>query len=551
MKSLTKYIYAHALKNSLEHGSAVEGKILPKLFAHGLEKSQIKSIMPEIKKIIEEVNSLSEEEKKSMIEEYKEFLPERHVRPENYLPELKDIKNLVMRFEPSPSGPLHVGHSYVLTLNAEYVKRHGGKLILRIADTNPENIYPPTYKLIPEDANWLTQDTISEIIIQSDRIPIYYKYAEKLLDLNKLYICTCESESYKELLNKSKACPCRELPKEEQKSRWEKMFSTYKQGEAVVRLKTNLKDKNPAMRDFPLFRINETPHPRQKKKFRIWPLMNIAVTVDDIESKITHIIRAKDHADNAKRQAIIYSYLNLKSPETMFVGRINFLGMPLSTTETRKAIERKKYSGWDDIRLPTLLALKRRGFTPQALVKYALGVGITLTDKTVSKEEFFKSIEAFNRQIIDSTADRYSFIHKPIELKILNAPKISSVKVPVHPDKKEQKTIKVGKIFISENDFEKFKGEEIRLLHLYNVKLHAKSHNAEYTSKENKNIQKINWVSSFVPTQILLPTGEKIQGIAEESIKTLKYNEIVQFERFGFAKLDKRGKKHEFWFTHK
>src|SRR3989344_3258289 len=138
MKPLTDYIKAHALKNALEHGKADPSRILPKLFQHGLQKSQIKDAIPTINKIIEEINSLSKEEQEKQFAELESTIPEKEEKIHD-LPELKDTENIVMRFEPSPSGPLHVGHSYVLSRNAEYVRRYNGKFILRISDTNPEN----------------------------------------------------------------------------------------------------------------------------------------------------------------------------------------------------------------------------------------------------------------------------------------------------------------------------------------------------------------------------------------------------------------------------
>ena len=104
-------------------------------------------------------------------------------------------------------------------------------------------------------------------------------------------------------MDNRKACNCRSLSVKENLERWKKMLDKkgYKTGEVVLRFKSSMQDSNPAMRDFPLARINETPHPLQKKKYRVWPLMNLAVTVDDIELKMTHVIRGKDHKDNAKR----------------------------------------------------------------------------------------------------------------------------------------------------------------------------------------------------------------------------------------------------------
>jgi len=350
---IKKYALQNAIKfNGKPSAGAVIGKILGE--KPGLKKN-IKEIAKKVNETIKEISSLSLEEQKILLEkEAPELLKEKnHKKKERILPNLKNTKNLIMRFEPSPSGPLHIGHAYVLSLNSEYCRKYKGKLILRIGDTNPEKIYEPAYKLIEEDANWVTKNNISKVIIQSDRLETYYKYMEKLLELEKAYICTCNPEKYKELITKQQACPCREL---KQKGRWEEMFKGYKQGEAVARIKTDLNHKNPAMRDFPVFRINDSKHPKKGKRYRVWPLMNMAVTVDDIETKVTHVIRAKDHQDNALRQKYIYNYLKKPFPEAIFVGRINFKGMAVSCSKTRPLIDNKTYTGWDDIRLPFLKA---------------------------------------------------------------------------------------------------------------------------------------------------------------------------------------------------
>jgi glutamyl-tRNA synthetase len=186
--------------------------------------------------------------------------------------------------------------------------------------------------------------------------------------------------------------------------RWKKMLDKsdkgFKQGEAVLRFKSNMKHKNPAMRDFPLARINTTKHPLQGTKYKVWPLMNLAVTVDDIETKMTHIIRGKDHRDNAERQKMMYEALGIgkKFPWTGFLGRIHFKGMELSTREFRKGIEEGKYTGWDDPRLPTLLALKKQGCKPMAFWRFAERIGISENDKTFDKKEFFQLLDYFNRQ---------------------------------------------------------------------------------------------------------------------------------------------------------
>lgn len=159
--------------------------------------------------------------------------------------------------------------------------------------------------------------------------------------------------------------------------------------------------KNPAMRDFPLARINLTKHARQDKKYRIWPLMNLAVSADDIEDKMTHIIRAKDHRDNAERQAMIYKALGKEKqiPWTAFLGRYKFKDMELSATKMREAIEKKQYKGWDDPKLPTIASLRKQGYKPSAFWKFAEQVGLSESDKVMDRKEYFNLLNAFNRGV--------------------------------------------------------------------------------------------------------------------------------------------------------
>ena len=152
-------------------------------------------------------------------------------------------------------------------------------------------------------------------------------------------------------------------------------------------------------RDFPLASINLHKHPLQKNKYRVWPLMNLSVTADDIEMKISHIIRGKDHADNAKRQEMIYKVLGLekKFPWTFFMGKIKFTDIALSKRKLNLAIKEGKYSGAEDVRLPTISSLKKRGYKPEAFEKFAEQRGLTDVDKLISQKDFFKIIDTFNK----------------------------------------------------------------------------------------------------------------------------------------------------------
>ena len=398
MKDFEKKARAYALKNALAHeGKAMQSPVISSLFNEGLKKEEVGKYAKDIVKIISEVNSLSHEEQEKEFKKLEKETSHREVR--EGLEELPNAKKgVVMRFAPSPSGPYHIGHAMTACISFLYVKKYKGKFYVRIEDTNPENIYPKAYKMIKEESDWLF-DKKAKIIIQSERMEIYYKYIEKLINKKAVYVCTCSQERFKEFIEKKKDCPCRKNSLKENMERWKKMLDKngFREGEAVLRFKSDMKHKNPAMRDFPLARINLTKHPLQGNKYRVWPLMNLAVGVDDIEMKMTHIIRAKDHRDNAERQRMIFAVLKKKFPWTAFLGRIHFKDMELSTTKMRQAIEKKEYRGWDDKRLPTIASLKKQGYKPSAFWKFSEQVGLSENDKVMDREEYLRLLDNFNK----------------------------------------------------------------------------------------------------------------------------------------------------------
>jgi glutamyl-tRNA synthetase len=151
------------------------------------------------------------------------------------------------------------------------------------------------------------------------------------------------------------------------------------------------------MRDFPLMRINEHEHPRQKKRYRAWPLMNLAVPVDDIELGMTHIIRGKDHMDNAERQKMIFKVFDKKFPWTYFMGRIKFKDLILSKRKLNAMINSGELSGEDDEKVPTISSLKKRGYKPETFAKFIEQRGLTEVDKVIDSKEFFKILDGFNK----------------------------------------------------------------------------------------------------------------------------------------------------------
>jgi len=401
-KSWQDKIVAYALKNAIEHeGKAQEGAVIAGLFHEGLKQEEVKIVVNDIKKVVAEVNRLGLDKQKQEFEKLKGVTSKRKER--KGLPTLPQAKKgkVIMRFAPSPSGPLHVGHAATACISFLYVKKYGGKFYIRIEDTNPENIYKPAYKMLKDEAKWLFNNK-AQIVIQSQRMKLYYQYAKDLIEKEKAYVCSCSQKKMQELRRKGKECSCRQFPLDEQTKRWEKMLKkgkgAYKEGDAVLRFKGDMQDKNPAFRDFPLARIVEKSHPLQGKKYRVWPLMNLAVAVDDIEQKMTHIIRAKEHRDNAKRQEMIFNVFDKKYPWAAYLGRWHFKDMVLSTTKMRKAIEAGEYKGWEDERLPTIASLRKRGYKKEAFWKFSEQVGLSETDKVIDKKEYFRLLDYFNKK---------------------------------------------------------------------------------------------------------------------------------------------------------
>lgn len=565
---MKKSILQWTLKNALDfQGKANANAVLGKVLAEHPElKKNIKEVLGEIAKTIKEVEKLSPAEiQKKLRQLNPQLLQEQPPQKEEQLKLLPNAQNgkVVVRIAPSPSGPLHIGHAYGVSINYEYAKMYHGKLILRLEDTNPENIYPPAYQMIEQDAQWLTDQGVAKIVTQSSRLGIYYDYGEKLVRSGNAYVCTCDADSWRELKKIKKACPCRNILVKENQLRYAKLFTEYAEGEAVVRLKTDMEHPNPAMRDIAIMRIVEHLHPKTGKEQRLWPLMVFAVAIDDHELGITHVLNGKDQADNALKERLIMECFDWKAPEYKHWGIINFQGFVISKTETKRAIEEGKYTGWDDIRLPFLPALRRRGYQPGAFRKFAREMGLSLNDKTVSMEEFWKTINAFNREIIEPQANRYFFIDQPKKITIDGAPQ-KKVELDLHPDfpKRGQRTIMVQKeIYLSKSDQENLSAGKIhRLMEYCNFTSNKQKYAfVSENYEEYKNAPARGLIMHWLPVQddlpqveVVMEDGSVMKGLGEKSLLTVPVGEIVQLERRYFARVDhKERNKITLWYLHK
>ena len=548
MKDFSKEIRAYALKNALEFGKADAGRILPKLFQHGLDKKDIKLIMPKIAEIVEEVNSVDDIKQQRELHDLKGVVKEPE-KKEDGLPELENavMGKVVTRLAPEPSKYNHIGHALVFMIQYLYAKKYNGRCILRFDDTNPEKSTKEFYDAMKEDLTWIGIEWDEELIA-SDNMEKYYELAEKLIKSKESYVCKCSQDEVKKLREKMKACKCRNNTVAENLEEWKNMLNRkYGESERTLRLKGDMKSNNGVMRDPVIFRISHAKHFIQGEKYAVWPMYDFENPVEDALNGVTHVIRSKEFEMRAELHEYILKLLNLKMPVVREIGRYNITGAETQGRVIREMIEKKKVMGWDDPRLVTVKALRRRGFVPEMFKELAQTVGLSKTGGHIAPTV----LAAVNRKIIDASANRYSFVKNPVELKVLKAPKIEKIEVAVHPDKAETREIKLGKsIFISDDDFKNLKGKEIRLLHLYNIELGKK---VEFTSEENKDIQKINWVSDGAEAKILMPDGTWVAGLAEKAIEDLEEEEMIQFERFGFCKFDRVNEKgvYEFWFAHR
>lgn len=571
-KEFEELVFVIALENAINYSGktnpkALIGKIMPK---YPEIKNDMNHYMNSIENITNQVNSLSLEKQK---EKLLELNPEKLEKKENSketknIDELIDLPNhkgkIITRFSPAPSGNLHLGHLFAITYNYEYVKKYGGKFILRIEDTNPENIDIENYQPVIDDVKWLTDEGIDELYYQSDRIDIYYKYLRQLIETNKAYVCECQGDSFKLYNDSKEACPHRDSDKGVEL--YEKFFNgEYKEGDAAIRFKGNLKDKNPALRDFPIARLKDEKHPRVGNKYRLWPMYNLCTAIDDSIMGINYVIRGKDHEINGERQDMIKDALLLKKCSYFHTGRTNFIDIELSKTKLSQKIKDREFTGWDDPRVPTLLSHRKRGYKAEAFRKMIIRMGISKRDSKISSKEFYKSLDFFNKQILEKISNRYFFVHNPKKVIIKNISKFPDKKIelPKHPEDKSKgnREFKLDtEYYIDSIDFDNIKENEIiRLMHFANFKIIKKNKNElelEFLSKEYDKNLKLSRNIHFVPKEnesctIILEDNSKLNGICE-ILGNLKEDTNLQFERFAFVRLDRieKGKKI-FYYTHR
>jgi glutamyl-tRNA synthetase len=578
-------IRAAALLNAYRHGGKAEsGAVLGRVLAENKNlRSLARQLAPIVERIVSEVNRLpvseqermfralgpqsvkeEQEEKKGVKEEMKRLPP---------LPNVQRYDRVVTRFAPNPDSVLHLGSTRAIILSHDYARMYSGIFILRYEDTDPrlKRSALELYRYVLEDLEWLGCKP-DQVFYQSDRLEVYYEYAKKLIELGGAYVCTCSQENFRSYIIKGEPCPDRNVPVTDTLLRWDRMLNAgYSEGEAVLRVKTDLNHPNPAVRDWPAMRIIDTTkhkHPRVGSKYRVWPLYNWSAGLDDHLMGVTHIIRGQEHATNAVRQKYFYSAFGWNYPEAIHYGRLMIEGGELSKSKIERGIREGVYDGYDDPRLATLRALRRRGIVPQAIRRLILEIGPKSSDVTVS----WDNLLSYNRQIIDRTSPRRFAVFGPRELHVMGVPEDQlRVALPRHPDVPEMGAREfvirkekdgVYRLLVQSEDLET--NRATRLIGLMNIQVESLSPDTKpalarflgYTPEEARRIRAkaVQWLPSEGNVDIIvtMPDATKDRGIGEGGISQEEVGTVVQFERLFFARLDsKKDKEYSFIFTSK
>ncbi len=535
----------YALQNAVLHGGKAEPKaVLGKLLAEDPAlRPRARELSANVERIVAEVNRLGPDVQRAQLEA---LAPELLERPKaeagpKELPLLPDAEDgkVVCRLAPYPSGPLHIGNARAFVLNDAYVKRYHGRLLLVFDDTigsEEKPLLPEAFDQVKDGLDWAGVE-YHEVLYKSDRIPIHYEWAQKLLETGSAYACTCDAETLRKNREAGEACAHRSQDADETIAIWEAMLSgEYEEGEAVLRLKTDMRDPNPAFRDRVLFRVANREHPRVGTKYHVWPMLEFSWAIDDHLLGVTHVIRGKDLVIEDEMETRLWDVLGIeRRPRFVHFGILRFKDFELSKSRYRREIAAGRLTGIDDPRTWSLQSLRRRGIRPAALRGFVLSFGLSQADIEVAAETLY----AENRKLIDPDANRYFFVPEPVTIEVEALPAVESAKVPLHPDfpGRGMRTVPVGpKLHVAREDFERLRGQEVRLKDFCNVVL---DHRARFLSMENRDIPKIQWVGhGGLETKLVMPTGFESRGLSEPAVASLHVDDVIQFERIGFARID-------------
>jgi glutamyl-tRNA synthetase len=543
---------AAALFNALKHDADAQvGAVMGPLMGENPEFREFgDEIAGAIAPVVNRVNELSAEEKRERLAELdpeavEELEAEAEPADEHPLPDLPNADaydEIRMRLAPNPNGPWHLGNARMPAVIGTYKDRYDGWMLCRFDDTDPETKRPDleAYDAILDSIGYLGFEP-DDVVRASDRMETYYDRARELIELDGAYTCTCEAEQFRSLKADAEACPHREKNAEQTLEEFEAMVDgEYESGEIVLRVRTDIEHKNPALRDFVAFRMVDTPHPRpEAADYRAWPMLDFQSGIDDHEFGISHIIRGIDLQDSAKRQRFVYDYFGWEYPEVVHWGKIQIdaYDVKMSTSTIKELVESGELDGWDDPRAPTLASVRRRGIRGQAVVDAIVELGTSTSDVDLA----MSNVYAANRELVDDETDRAFLVRDPVEVPIEGAPEAGHP--PVHPDHDERgtRTVPVGDSVLVESGDLPGEGERLWLKGLGSVRYDGERF--AFTDEgidvvREGGVDVVHWVGAeSVPVRMRTTDGD-VTGRAEPDLLEYAVDDLLQFERVGFVRVD-------------
>jgi len=393
---------------------------------------------------------------------------------------------VITRFPPEPNGYLHIGHAKSICLNFGLAEEFKGRCHLRFDDTNPEVEEVEYIESIQADVKWLGFDWGPHLYYASDYFEQIYQWAEQLIRDGKAYVCSLNEEQLREYrgdFNRpGKNSPDRDRSVEENLSLFRQMREgKFEEGACTLRAKIDMASPNMNMRDPLLYRIRKVHHHRTGDKWCIYPMYDYAHPLSDAIEHITHSICTLEFQDHRPFYDWCIENCTVPAePHQYEFARLNMTYLVMSKRKLLQLVKEKLVMGWDDPRMPTISGIRRRGYTPASVKKFAKRIGVAKAESLID----FEILESCVREDLDDVSHRAMAVLRPIKVVIENLPDGHKelLEPSVHPKKTElgkrqihfTKTLYIDAADFKEQadpDFFRLKpGSEVRLRNAYVIK---------------------------------------------------------------------------------
>ena len=392
---------------------------------------------------------------------------------------------VVTRFPPEPNGYMHIGHAKSVSINFGLAEENGGVCHLRFDDTNPATEDPEYVEAFQRDIRWLGYDWGDHLYFTSDYFERLYEFAVQLVEAGRAYVCDLSPEEIRAyrgtLTEPGRDSPYRDRAVDVNLDLLARMRAgEFEEGSRVLRARIDMASGNLNMRDPVLYRIVKVPHHRTGDSWSIYPTYDFGHGQSDSIEGVTHSICTAEFEDHRPLYDWLLESLGVYRPRQIEFARLNISHTTVSKRRLRALVEQGRVSGWDDPRMPTIAAMRRRGYTPEAIRRFVESVGVGKRTKTIE----IAMLEHFAREDLNAKAHRRMAVLRPLKVVIENYPEgrveeLEAVNNPEDPSMGRRKVPFSREIYIERDDFleeppKKFfrlaPGREVRLRYGYFIR---------------------------------------------------------------------------------